>query len=121
MPTQSTVESSRQPVRHLIVILGDQLDRHSPAFHGFDSERDIVWMAEVIEESTKVPVSLPRIAIFLACMRHFRDALRSEQIHVDYRDLALGEPALANALAGALQRHRPAKVVIVEPGEWSVR
>jgi len=76
MPNQSTAESIRRPVRHLIVILGDQLDRHSPAFDGFDSERDIVWMAEVIEESIKVPVSLPRIAIFLACMRHFRDASR---------------------------------------------
>ena len=121
MPNQSTAESIRRPVRHLIVILGDQLDRHSPAFDGFDSERDIVWMAEVIEESIKVPVSLPRIAIFLACMRHFRDALRSERIHVDYREISLGESSLADALKSALQCHQPAKVVMVEPGEWSVR
>lgn len=121
MPTQSTAKSLRHPVRHLVVVLGDQLDRHSPAFDGFDGERDVVWMAEVIEESIKVAVSLPRIAIFLAGMRHFRDALRNEQIHIDYRELALGEPALADALAGALQRHQPAKVVMVEPGEWSVR
>jgi len=121
MPKQSTVASNRHPVRHLIVILGDQLDRHSPVFDGYDRTQDVIWMAEVIEESTKVPVSLPRIAIFLAAMRHFREALRSEKIQVDYRELSLGESSLASALTSALQRHQPAKVVMVEAGEWSVR
>ncbi len=121
MPTQSTAESPHHPVRHLIVVLGDQLDRHSPVFDGFDRERDVVWMAEVVEESIKVPVSLPRIAIFLASMRHFRQALRSERIEVDYRELSLGESSLADALTSALERHRPAKIVMVEPGEWSIR
>lgn len=30
------------PIRHLIVVLGDQLDRRSAAFDGFDPERDAV-------------------------------------------------------------------------------
>lgn len=78
-------------------------------------------MAEVNEESSKVPVSLPRIAIFLAAMRHFRDALRDEGVNVDYRELGVGESSLADAIASALLRHQPTKVVMVEPGEWSVR
>jgi deoxyribodipyrimidine photolyase-related protein len=121
MTKQSRTAATSQPVRHLVVILGDQLDRESAAFDGFDRKQDVIWMAEVIEESIKVPVSLPRIAIFLASMRHFRDALRSERLAVDYSELALGEPSLVDALIGALQRHRPTKVVMVEPGEWSVR
>ncbi|MCY7300111.1 MAG: cryptochrome/photolyase family protein, partial [Ilumatobacteraceae bacterium] len=64
-------------IRHLIVVLGDQLDRNSAAFDGFDSARDVVWMAEVAEESTKVWVSKPRIAMFLAAMRHFAEELRA--------------------------------------------
>ncbi len=117
MPKQST----RRPVRHLIVILGDQLDQHSAAFEGIDPKQDIILMAEVVEESCKVPVSLPRIAAFLSGMRHFREALRGEGFEVDYRELSDGETTLAAALTNALQRHQPTKVVIVEPGEWSIR
>ncbi|NDC64668.1 MAG: hypothetical protein EBZ59_11940, partial [Planctomycetia bacterium] len=40
--------------RHLLLVLGDQLDRGSAAFDGFDRSRDRVWMAEVAEESTHV-------------------------------------------------------------------
>ena len=64
-------------VRHLIVVLGDQLDRDSAAFDGFDARRDRVWMAEVAHESAKVWSSKPRIAMFLAAMRHFAAELRT--------------------------------------------
>lgn len=114
-------QSIHRPVRHLIVILGDQLDRHSVAFEGIDPKSDVILMAEVAEESVKVSVSLPRIAIFLSAMRHFREALCREGLQVDYRELSDSEPTLAAALASALQRYQPTKVVMVEPGEWSVR
>lgn len=58
-------------VRQLIVVLGDQLDRDSAAFDGFDPRQDVVRMAEGHTESTRVWSSLPRIAMFLAAMRHF--------------------------------------------------
>ena len=117
MPKQSI----HRPVRHLVVILGDQLDRQSAVFGEFDPRTDVIFMAEVAEESLKVPVSLPRIAIFLSAMRHFRDALRSEGFEVDYRELSHGETSLAAALTSALHRHQPKKVVMAEPGEWSIR
>jgi len=117
MPKQSI----HRPVRHLVVILGDQLDRQSAVFGEFDPRTDVIFMAEVAEESLKVPVSLPRIAIFLSAMRHFRDALRSEGFEVDYRELSHGETSLASALTSALHRHQPKKVVMAEPGEWSIR
>jgi deoxyribodipyrimidine photolyase-related protein len=118
-------------MHRLVIVLGDQLDRRGAAFDGFDKARDTVWMAEVAEESTHVWTHKARIAVFLAAMRHFRDALRTEGIEVDYRALGpkprAGEPAsLAAALAASLAAARkarrfPAKLVVVEPGEWRVR
>jgi len=40
--------------RHLVLVLGDQLDEASAAFDGFDPACDSVWMAEVAEESEHV-------------------------------------------------------------------
>ena len=117
--------------RHLVLVLGDQLDRGSAAFDGFDAARDAVWMAEVAEESTHVWSHKARIAVFLAAMRHFRAALEREKIAVDYTELAAkprqGEPAtLAAALAASLayikkEKATPEKLIVVEPGEWRVR
>jgi deoxyribodipyrimidine photolyase-related protein len=134
-------------VRHLILILGDQLDRHSAAFDGFDPRRDVVWMTEASHESTRVWVSKPRIAVFLAAMRQFAAGLRAEGIRVDYRpldpcpatdgdapaqdrhdgfggelDVAERRASTLDArLAATLRRARPERVILVEPGEWSLR
>ena len=115
----------------LVLVLGDQLDRGSAAFDGFDRGRDRVWMAEVAEESTHVWTHKARIAVFLAAMRHFRDALDREGIEVEYTRLGIrptaGEPqSLAEALQASLARaavegRPPEQLVVVEPGEWRVQ
>jgi deoxyribodipyrimidine photolyase-related protein len=117
--------------RHLILVLGDQLDRSSAAFDGFDRRCDRVWMAEVAEESTHVWTHKARIAVFLAAMRHFRDGLAQQRIDIDYTELeatpAAQEPAtLAAALETSLARaakakQRPERLIVVEPGEWRVQ
>lgn len=109
-------------LRHLVVVLGDQLDPASAALDGFDARRDAVWMAEVAGESTHVWTSKPRIALFLAAMRHHRDALRGRGWTVHYRELddPANTQALATELAAALGRLRPERVVLVESGEWRV-
>ncbi len=116
---------------NLVIVLGDQLDRGGAAFDGFDAARDMVWMAEVAEESTHVWTHKARITVFLAAMRHFRDALLAEGIRVDYRELSpvpqANEPqslaaALGMSLAAVRADHRlPERLVVVEPGEWRVR
>jgi deoxyribodipyrimidine photolyase-related protein len=63
-------------VRHLVIVLGDQLDLQSSALQGFDPTQDLVWMAEVAEESTHVWSAKQRIAVFLSAMRHFAQTLR---------------------------------------------
>lgn len=109
------------PVRHLIVVLGDQLDRDSAAFDGFDQRRDLVWMCEAHEESTLVPVSRPRIALFLAAMRHFRDDLEAKGLRLLYHSLNARCRSLVAALRADIERLAPERVVVVEPGEWRLR
>jgi deoxyribodipyrimidine photolyase-related protein len=118
-------ESDRRqdPIRNLVVILGDQLDSRSAALDGFDRTDDAAWMAEVPHESTKVRSHKARIALFLGAMRHFRDDLRWRGMRVEYRALEgpHAEPTLGEALAADLRRLRPQGVVLVQPGEWGVR
>jgi deoxyribodipyrimidine photolyase-related protein len=106
-------------MRNLVVILGDQLDATSAAFDGFDPKQDAVWMAEVTGEATHVWSHKARIAIFLAAMRHFRDELRNRGVTVHYTELT--DSTLGKELARSIPHLKPAKVIVVEPGEWRVR
>ena len=65
------------PVRNLVLVLGDQLDRASAAFDDFDCEADAVLMMEVEEVAAWVPQHKARLVLFLAAMRHLRDELRA--------------------------------------------
>jgi deoxyribodipyrimidine photolyase-related protein len=104
----------------LVLVLGDQLNRSSAAFDGFDAARDVIWMAEVAEESTVVWSSQPRTALFLSAMRHFAQSLRDEGLPLDYTRLEDGCPTLAEALSRAIARHRPQRLVLAAPGDWRV-
>ena len=110
-------------VRNLIVIFGDQLNRNSSAFDGFHSLEDGVWMAESALEAKHVPSTKSRIALFLSAMRHFRDDLRTEGIHVLYEQLDPSSSAIG--LQDLLKRHLkqtpPKKVICVQPGEWRIQ
>jgi deoxyribodipyrimidine photolyase-related protein len=108
-----------KPLRNLIVILGDQLDRQSSVFDDFDPKQDALWMCEASAESTHVWTSKSRIAIFLAAMRHFRDELIQKKWPLHYH--ALGEhsfESLEQTLAHDLQQLKPARVLAVKPGEY---
>ena len=108
--------------RHIVLILGDQLDPNSEALDGFDPARDRIWMAEVPEEATHVWSHKARIALFLAAMRHHAKALRARDWPVDY--LRLGEhphSSLATALGHTLGQVCPQRLVMVRAGDWRVQ
>ena len=106
-------------MRNLIVVLGDQLDEHSAAFDSFDPAQDRVWMCEAVAEANYVWSHKTRIAIFLAAMRHFSAMLEARGWPVDYHATgAHPHTTLADALAASIKALQPARVVIVEPGEW---
>ena len=110
------------PLRHLVLVLGDQLDLDSSAFDGFDAAQDAVWMAEAAEESTTVWSSKPRIALFLSAMRHFAAALREagRPLHYSRLDDPNGHISLGEALRAAIVRLKPQRLVMTAPGDWRV-
>jgi deoxyribodipyrimidine photolyase-related protein len=106
-------------MRNMILVLGDQLDIHSTVFEGFDPDRDVVWMAEVAHEAEQVWSTQARIAMFLAAMRHYCDALRDRGWRVRYRALDEHDHATLEAALGAdLAELQPERVIAVRPGEW---
>ena len=108
------------PLRHLVLVLGDQLDIRSTAFAGFDPARDRVLMVEAPEESLHVPSTRMRTAMFLSAMRHFAaEEVKPRGWPLDY--LRLGEhrfDSIAAALGDALDRWRPVALVMTQAGEW---
>ena len=106
-------------MRHLVLVLGDQLDLEAAAFDGFDAVVDAVWMAEVAEESTQVWSAKQRTALFLAAMRHFAAALQAAGRPLHYTRLD-GNSSLSLELQAAIARHRPEKLVMTAPGDWRV-
>ena len=108
--------------RHLVMILGDQLDDSSSAFDGFDSAQDIVLMVEAFDESTHVWSHKIRTTLFLSSMRHFAEGLRQRGWQLDYRALDThGDKSLADGLSAAIAQHHPQAVIGVEPGDVRVR
>ena len=110
------------PLRHLVLVLGDQLDENASAFDGFDPEKDAIWMAEVAEESTHVWSARQRIALFLSAMRHFAGQLRSRgwTVHYARLDDACNRGTLAAELRASIDMLQPAALVMTAPGDWRV-
>jgi len=109
-------------VRHLVIVLGDQLDLESTALQDFDASQDVVWLAEAAEESTHVWSAKQRIAVFLSAMRHFAETLQTRGFPLTYT--RLGDSAHAGTLAQQLKQSitqlQPARLILTAPGDWRV-
>ncbi len=109
-------------VRNLVIVLGDQLDPQTTALQDFDSGQDVVWMAEVAQESQHVWSAKQRIAVFLSAMRHFAQALRAQGITVHYTplDADSNTGSLGGELVRAIGVLQPRGLVMTAPGDWRV-
>ena len=109
-------------VRHLVLVLGDQLDEASSAFDGFDASQDRVWMAEVAEESTHVWSAQQRTTLFLSAMRHFAQDVQARGWPMRYRPLDAPDNrgSLAEELMLSINELRPQTLVLTAPGDWRV-
>jgi len=109
-------------IRHLVLILGDQLDHQNPALSEFENGQDLIWMAEVAQESEHVPSSKIRTALFLSAMRHFAKAQQELGRTVQYVQLddTDNTQTLAGELSRALEALAPEQVVMTEPGDHRV-
>jgi deoxyribodipyrimidine photolyase-related protein len=106
----------------LRIVLGDQLSPGIAALRDLDPARDVVLLAEVQAECTYVKHHAKKLVLVLSAMRHFARALQARGVRVDY--VTLDDPHNTHSLRGellrAVKRHRPARVVATEPGEWRV-
>ena len=109
-------------MRHLILVLGDQLSMNSPALSDFDPAQDAVLMIEADSEATEVWSHKARIVMFLSAMRHFAEALRARGWPVDYLSIA-DQPSgsFAFRLEHPLQKHRPKALKLLEAGEFRMQ
>ncbi len=106
----------------LLIVLGDQLDADAPVLNALDPGTDLVFMAEVPAESTRIPSHAARTALFFAAMRHHASALQTRGLLVDYRRLGQHNfPTLGAALGDAIRRHRPRHILCVWPGDYHVK
>jgi deoxyribodipyrimidine photolyase-related protein len=110
------------PGGRLLIVLGDQLDTEAPVLRALDTRTDIVFMAEVPAESTRIPSHAARTLCFFAAMRHHARALQQRGFAVDYGRLGHHRFAtLGDALGDALTRHRPQQILCVWPGDHQVK
>ena len=108
--------------RQLRFIFGDQLTRDLSALRDIDPAQDIVLMVEATAEARNVPHHKQKIAFILSAMRHFAQSLRDEGLQVDYvrMDDPDNQQDFGRELARAVQRHKPAAIIVTEPSEWRV-
>ncbi|MBQ0744532.1 MAG: cryptochrome/photolyase family protein [Pseudomonas sp.] len=107
-------------VRHLILILGDQLDEAISSLRDADPQRDRILMAEVMEEGRYVPHHPQKILFVLSAMRHFAEQWRADGFTVDY--VRLDDAGNSGSLLGELERARtrlaPERILLCKPSEW---
>ena len=110
------------PLRHLVLVLGDQLDPTAAAWDGFDPAQDAAWMAEVAEEATHVWSAKQRLVLFLSAMRHFAQDLRQRGVPLHHT--RLDDPdntgTLHSELARTVRALRPQALLLTAPGDWRV-
>ncbi|WP_417523022.1 cryptochrome/photolyase family protein [Marinovum sp.] len=104
----------------LVLILGDQLSPEIAALKAADKASDVVVMAEVAGETDYVPHHPKKIALVLAAMRKFAEALRDDGWDVRYSQL--DDTENSGSIVGELLRRAEetgaSEVLATEPGEW---
>lgn len=106
----------------LRMVLGDQLSPSLASLEALDARRDVVLIAEVLEEARHVPHHPLKLTFVFSAMRHFAETLRARGIRVRY--VTLDDAANSGTLAGELQRAvaalQPAQIHLTEAGDWRV-
>lgn len=104
------------------MVLGDQLTTNSSFFKDYDSNKDVIWMAEVKEEATHVWTHKARIVMFLSAMRHFKTELESNGMRFSYTEMTSKSPSssLGLELSKFLKSTKCLSVKVRKPGEHRV-
>lgn len=103
-------------------LLGDQLSPDVSTLRGADKARDVVFMAEVGDETRYVPHHRKKVAFILSAMRHFAEELRADGWRVEYVRLDDEDNcgSLNGELKRAVERLDASRVVVTAAGEHRV-
>ena len=107
-------------IRNLCLVFGDQLDQQSNLFTDFDPQQDLLWMAEVSDESTNPQSSKQRTVLFLAAMRHFAQWIERQDRPLIYYPITQQFGSFADALLQTLQDYSVQQIRFVLPGDYRV-
>ena len=104
----------------LVLVLGDQLSHDLSSIRMAEKGRDVVVMAEVMDEATYVPHHPKKIALVLAAMRKFASSLTEDGWTVAYTKL--DDEANTGSITGELVRRASEfdadEIIATIPGEW---
>ena len=104
----------------LVLVLGDQLSHDLSSIRMAEKGRDVVVMAEVMDEATYVPHHPKKIALVLSAMRKFASALKDDGWTVAYTKL--DDEANTGSITGELVRRASEfdadEIIATIPGEW---
>ena len=104
----------------LVLVLGDQLSHVLSSIRMAEKGRDVVVMAEVMDEATYVPHHPKKIALVLSAMRKFASALKDDGWTVAYTKL--DDEANTGSITGELVRRASEfdadEIIATIPGEW---
>lgn len=107
--------------RHLIIILGDQLDHEHPALRSADPAQDAIVMVEALDEGSHVASHKHRTTVFLSAMRHYAQHCREQNWTVRYHELSAERQQIIDGIAATLDEYPCQSLWAVEPGEWRLK
>ncbi|MGR8946662.1 MAG: cryptochrome/photolyase family protein [Gammaproteobacteria bacterium] len=114
--------NSKKPTT-LVLILGDQLSPNLSSLRAAEKSSTLILMAELADEASYVPHHKKKIAFVFSAMRHFNDELVAEGWLTAYS--TFGEQpeitSFAQFLEGAIEEHKPQKLLVTEPNEYRLR
>ncbi len=107
-------------VARIVLVLRDQFSLDLSALKKAQKARDVVVMAEVVEATEYVRNHPKKIALIIAAMRKFAQALEGEGW--DDRYTRRDNPGRAGSIVGEVPRRaeetKASGVICTEPGEW---
>ncbi len=106
--------------RVLRLILCDQLSRSISSLADLQIGRDVVLIAEALDEATVLRQHRKKLAFQFSAMRHFAADLVAIGARVDYVGLEDQDNSgcLRTELVRAVARHRPDRVVVTRAGDY---
>lgn len=106
-------------MKKLILVLGDQLDIHSPLLKNANVKTDQVVMIESVIEAQYVWSHKAKITVFLSAMRHFAMELNALGIPLNY--VKQSPQSIVDTVRDIVVREQFTHLACLEPGEWRLK